>query len=760
MINLALIVLVLALIANLLLALLVIFRDPKSATNKLFFVLVLSMSIWGTLSYLSYKNTDTLLLARMVLFTAVVFATFFFLFVATFPSRGTVLPRKTYMAAFLWSVFVMLLTLTPLCFSAIEPSNNGGLGSPVVGPGIGIFGLTVGFYDIGGVILLARKTFRSRGEERAKRLYLWVGVLIMLGLILLSQFIFPTFFSNTTFIPYATVFILPFIAFTSYAIVKHQLLDIRAAATRGLAYALSLGFIGVTYGVVVFVLTGVLPEDSLKGNTGRLSYIALALVTAVVYPTVKNFFDSLTKKVFYRDAYDPQLFIDQLNKVFVSNAQLENLLQQTNTIIINTLKSEYSTFLVNKTAYDAPRWIGDSGHELDNSSIELLNEFADHLSGKVIVSEYLDANKHLRSLLLDRNIAILVRLVPSLDYDLPGIGYLVLGQKKSGNLYTSQDLKILEIIANELVIAVENALRFEEIEKFTITLQEKVDKATKELRDTNKKLIDLDEAKDEFISMASHQLRTPLTSMKGYVSMVLEEDSGKINDMQRKLLDQAFVSSQRMVYLIADLLNVSRLKTGKFIIEGKPTDLGKVVEEEVSQLVETAKSRNLELTYDKPKDFPLLMLDETKIRQVIMNFTDNAIYYTPAGGHIHVYLEDTGQTIECRVEDDGLGVPKAEQHHLFTKFYRAGNAKKARPDGTGLGLFMAKKVIAAQGGTIIFRSTEGKGSTFGFSFSKAKLKPTPEQLNATAPTTTIVAATDAPETAPEPKDEKPPKAKK
>ena len=159
------------------------------------------------------------------------------------------------------------------------------------------------------------------------------------------------------------------------------------------------------------------------------------------------------------------------------------------------------------------------------------------------------------------------------------------------------------------------------------------------------------------------------------------------------------------------------------ILVREPTDLAKVVGEEISQLVETAKGRNLELTYDKPVDFPLLMLDDTKIRQVIMNFTDNAIYYTPAGGHIHIYLEDKGQTVECRVEDDGLGVPKAEQHHLFTKFYRAGNAKKARPDGTGLGLFMAKKVIAAQGGAIIFSSTEGKGSTFGFSFSKAKLAP-------------------------------------
>ena len=119
------------------------------------------------------------------------------------------------------------------------------------------------------------------------------------------------------------------------------------------------------------------------------------------------------------------------------------------------------------------------------------------------------------------------------------------------------------------------------------------------------------------------------------------------------------------------------------------------------------------------------MLDETKTRQVVMNFVDNALYYTPSGGHINVEIVDKPAVIELKVVDDGIGVPKNEQHHLFTKFYRARNARKARPDGTGLGLFMAKKVVVAQGGAVIFKSQEGKGSTFGFTFSKSKLAPPP-----------------------------------
>ncbi|MCA9330135.1 HAMP domain-containing histidine kinase, partial [Candidatus Saccharibacteria bacterium] len=207
-----------------------------------------------------------------------------------------------------------------------------------------------------------------------------------------------------------------------------------------------------------------------------------------------------------------------------------------------------------------------------------------------------------------------------------------------------------------------------------------------------------------------------------YVSMVVEGDVGKLNKQQQELLGQAFASSQRMVYLIADLLNVSRLRSGKFVIENKKTQLDEVVASEIDQLTEVAKGKKQILTYDKPDSFPSLMLDETKIRQVIMNFADNALHYTQTGGHIHISLKDTGDSVEYTVTDDGMGVPRHEQHHLFSKFYRADNAKKARPDGTGLGLFMAKKVIIAQGGAVIFKSEEGKGSTFGFTFPKSRLQ--------------------------------------
>jgi signal transduction histidine kinase len=205
--------------------------------------------------------------------------------------------------------------------------------------------------------------------------------------------------------------------------------------------------------------------------------------------------------------------------------------------------------------------------------------------------------------------------------------------------------------------------------------------------------------------------------------MVLEEDAGKITPTQRQLLGEAFASSERMVRLINDFLNVSRLQTGKFVLEKRPNNLAKIVAQEVESLQTTVQMHALTLRYKKPPYFPLLEIDEAKIRQVIMNFIDNAIYYSHEGSPIKVELSvEDGQAV-LRVHDSGIGVPKAEQAHLFSKFFRGTNARRQRPDGTGVGLFLAKKVIDAHGGSMLVESEENKGSTFGFRLPIKKLAP-------------------------------------
>jgi signal transduction histidine kinase len=293
-------------------------------------------------------------------------------------------------------------------------------------------------------------------------------------------------------------------------------------------------------------------------------------------------------------------------------------------------------------------------------------------------------------------------------------GVLLVGLEES--MPRIDDIELIEQLVETTGIALESRLLFEENQRFL-----------KELQIANDHLKELDASKDEFISMVSHQLRTPLTSIKGFMSMVLDGDTGQITDGQRRMLQQAFDSSQRMVYLIADLLNASRLRSGKLIIMRRPTNLPNVVTSELLQLEKAAELRKVKFSYAKPDVFPTVLLDETKIRQVVMNFLDNALYYTPPGGRVQIELKATKTTIEYSVTDTGMGVPESEQPQLFTKFYRAGNARKMRPEGTGIGIYMAKKIIVAEGGSIIFKSKEGKGSTFGFVFPREKIELKPGQ---------------------------------
>jgi signal transduction histidine kinase len=266
-------------------------------------------------------------------------------------------------------------------------------------------------------------------------------------------------------------------------------------------------------------------------------------------------------------------------------------------------------------------------------------------------------------------------------------------------------------------VALENAKAFLEIKKFNVTLQERVDRATKNLQNANSQLKELDQAKDEFISMASHQLRTPLTTVKGYVSMLNDGDFGKLSNDQKKSIELALDGSNRMARLIDDLLNVSRMEAGKFYIDPIKVNLSQLINQEIEQLASLAKNNNVSLTGKISVDVPMMMLDENKTRQAIMNLIDNAIHYSEppkGGGKVQVLLSVKDEEIYFSVVDNGIGVPKDQQSKLFTKMFRAKNAKEVRPDGTGLGLYLVKRVVEDQGGKIVFESKPGKGSVFGF----------------------------------------------
>ncbi len=703
------------------LGLVVFLKNSKIKLNQLFFAFTTAISLWLLSNYFSNDFTKpesyALVANHLALFFSGIGMVVLFRFTLVIAQNKYFLKHR-----YIWYLGYLMISisLTPFAIESIEKQEK--VYAIIFGPLAPLYFIALAGSAVSSFAVLIRGIRRTEGEQRNKLRAIFYSLIVAVGFIMITNFLIPILtgsFAWTNLGPVATVVVVGGLA---YSIVKHRLFDIKLVVARALAYLLSLGGIIGIYATIVFISSQTLFTEQSLSLPRQMFYVAMSVLAGLIAVPLKKFFDKLTNRIFYRDAYDTQTFLDQLNKVLVSSIDLEALLKACSQSILDNIRPTFSVFALAETSYSKDRIIGSAQSRFGHEDLEVIKALITDEAQAVIEVDALEDDSPLRSILSKYEIAIMARL--TLDPNKKqGLGYLIMGPKKSGNPYSQQDIKVIEIIANELVIAIQNALRFEEIEKFNITLQEKVDDATRQLRKSNEKLKQLDETKDEFISMASHQLRTPLTSVKGYLSMVLEGDAGEIAPMQQKLLDQAFVSSQRMVYLIADLLNVSRLRTGKFVIDPIESNLADVVEGEIGQLKETAAGRGLELTYVKPANFPKLYLDETKIRQVIMNFTDNAIYYTLKGGHIEVRLEDKGESIELTVNDDGMGVPKSEQPHLFSKFYRAANAQKARPDGTGLGLFMAKKVVIAQGGNIIFRSTEGKGSTFGFAFPKNKLQP-------------------------------------
>lgn len=243
--------------------------------------------------------------------------------------------------------------------------------------------------------------------------------------------------------------------------------------------------------------------------------------------------------------------------------------------------------------------------------------------------------------------------------------------------------------------------------------KEELQKISDSLSIANDKLHQLDKAKSEFISIASHQLRTPPTSIKGFGSLILEGTYGEISDPVRKAVEKMYISNERQLHLVEDLLNISRIEAGRMEFAFQPEQIENLVNEAVMTLELSAKNNNLYLQWQKPQTpLPKLNIDATKIKEVISNMVDNAVKYTKKGG-VTVRAESDDQSVRIIVSDTGIGMDKEELENIFEKFRRGKDVSRHNTNGTGLGMFIAKKVTDAHKGKIWAESDgQGKGSRF------------------------------------------------
>lgn len=297
-------------------------------------------------------------------------------------------------------------------------------------------------------------------------------------------------------------------------------------------------------------------------------------------------------------------------------------------------------------------------------------------------------------------------------------GFIFIGTEKTDTLVTEGDEELIKILATQLGQALENARLFEKTWNSQRELEEKVGERTQELTAALEEVKKMNKRKTDFVSSVSHELRTPLTSIKGYAAILLTGKLGEIPAEAKQRLDKINRHSDELGHIVNELLDISRIESGKVTMSLEPWDLREVINKTEDLLSGQLKEKkiNLEILL-QPKDFRVL-IDQTQIGRVFINLIGNAMKFTPADGKISISAKKNEGLIQVDVSDTGCGIPPEAKDSIFEEFFRVENSINQEVKGTGLGLALVKRIIEAHQGKIWVNSIMGKGTTFSFTLAQ------------------------------------------
>lgn len=702
---------ILVVAANLLLSFGVYHNDQRSATHKMFGMLGLSTSLWLVAMFLASSTADPqmyLWLARLTTFLATPMNVLFFLFARTLPAESLTMPNRYFRVLLLAAIVVMLFSLSPYEFSAVNTIDD--RLKPVPGPFLPVFGIFSIALIVSAVLLLIKKARQSEGRSAQQYHMVIMGIGVMFALVVGTIFFPVLFFENSSFVHLAPLYTTLFLGATAYAIVRHQFMDIRVILQRGAIYTIIFSLVVSMYVAVMLLLGGIF-----RGAVSARQIIGTALTMVIgIYtvPIIDKYLRKITDSIFFKDAYDYSEAMRKLSKVLNKNLEVEKIISQTSDALKNIFKPDVVYVVVfhqaaSRRATNGPcvetisyseRMVGalkKNGGVIDHSEIPfILHDPKTEQGQKELLSELVRLSEQC-------GIALSVPIILEDE----AVGWLHLGKKLSGDLYTEKDVGLLETFSYQAAVAIKKAELHEKVENHSRDLEQQVAKRTEELKK-------LQEQQKQMMVDISHGLQTPLTVLRGELGFFNKRTRGS---KRLKALEKSIEDISKLIY---ELLNLSRMESSPEIVKKEPVNVSALLAELVEYLTVVAQEKGIRITSDiAPK---VTTLGNKKLlHEMVTNLVSNAFKYASPKRkrkYVRITLCHTATAVELCVADNGIGISRKELPKIFNRFYQVGNMENQKNKGTGLGLAITKTIVEKHGGTIAVTSTVGHGSCFTVRF--------------------------------------------
>jgi signal transduction histidine kinase len=496
-----------------------------------------------------------------------------------------------------------------------------------------------------------------------------------------------------------------------YAVVKHNLFDVDVFIRRSVTYLLLSGIV-----VALFFGFGTALSLGLQEFTGQSSRIATVVSTILIimlFNPLRTRIDRTIDRRFFRERYEYSATIRKASSILVSIIDLNQLLHQLLDTVTDAIKIERGLIMLKSADREEFKVVATDGHEKSQPLMLLpaAHPFLRHLEdAKKAVQindvEELHEFEDERALHLEAMAGLGIVLAIPVLYERRLIGLLGLSEKKSGAWYSSEDMELLSTLMMQTAISIENARKVRELKKMI------------ELEASYRELKKIDELKDNFLSMVSHDLRTPMTSIKGYVTL-LNAKAGTLSEERQKHYTSIVMNEcDRLTRLINDLLDLQRFEAGRMQLDFKDVDLAEITRSAAASFRGAAIAGRIDLREELPPREVMVSADADRLAQVVSNLLSNALKFSPEESTVIVSMEivseDGVRSARVWVKDNGPGIPEDQQAKLFDKFQQVEGLVRGREQGSGLGLALVREIVNEHGGEVGVDSEPGRGSAFYF----------------------------------------------